>query len=283
MNNNKISVVKTENRPIEKGDIVTVYFSEKYMLISHKQSGGDVGYKKLSDNQYLNTATGEIKTVTKSSKEFRNVYSLRKTFFRLSVLISLNFVGNNSEVFISLTYDKKLTDEKTISRDIKNFWGRFCRFVDDYKLYKAIFISEYQQNFNKHLHILLGRNDNKRISLSDPDIYSLWGNGYVDVRPIYDVDGLINYLSPFHNKKKMERTSFYKPYEKIFRCRGQINRPQKLKMSYESALKLADDNNLVEYKNSSYEVSSDDMIVNIIAKKYFKSKKGTDNYERFQL
>lgn len=281
MNKDKISVVKTDDKLIEKDDIVTVYYSKNYMLISHKQNGTDVGYKKLSNNQYVNTITGEIKTIDKSANNIRSIESLRKTFLKLSVLISLNFNGGNSETFISLTYNRKVTEEDSVTKDVKNFWGRFCRFVDDYKLYKAIFVIEYQgfqANHNPHVHLLLKRTDNKKISFSEPDIYSLWGNGLVDVQPIYDIDGLIDYLNPFHNKKKRERLSYYKQNEKVFRCRGKINRPQKLKMSYKSALKLAETNNLKEYKNDSYEVSSDDDIVNVITKIYFKNKKGNYNY-----
>ena len=277
---NKISVVRTNNLPIEKDDIVTVYFSKKYMLISHKQSGDNVGYKKLSNNQYLNTATGEIKTIDKSANDIRSIESLRKTFLKLSVLISLNFNGGNSEAFISLTYNRKVTEDDSVTRDIKNLWGRFCRFVDDYKLYKAIFVIEYQgfqANHNPHVHLLLKRTDNKKIPFSKPDIYSLWGNGQVDVQTIYDIDGLIDYLNPFHNNKKLKRLSYYKQNEKVFRCRGKINRPQKFKMYYDSALKLAELNNLKEYKNDSFEVASDDNIVNIVTKIYFNNKKGNDD------
>lgn len=255
------------------------------MLISHKQSGEDIGYKKLSSNQYMNTTTGEIKTIDKSLNNKRNISSLRNTFFDLSLLITLNFNGNTSESFITLTYNRKIKSD-VITKDIKNFWGRFCRFVKDYKIYKAIFLIEYQglkTNFNPHIHFLLKRCDNKKITFSELEIKSLWKNGQVDVRPIYDVEGLINYLSPFHNKKKMERLSCYGQYEKVFRCRGIINRPQKSQMSYDSALKLAESNNLIEYKNDSYEVSRDDNIVNIITKKYFNNKKGYRDYEKFQL
>lgn len=257
MSENKISVVRTTGKPIHKDKMITVYFSKKYMLISHKESDTDVGYKKISNNQYVNTSTGEIKTIDKSVDDIRSINSLRKTFLKLSMLISLNFNGDNSEGFITLTYNRKVTEEDSVTKDIKNFWGRFCRFVDDYKLYKAIFVIEYQglqANFNPHIHLLLKRTDNKKIFFSKSDVYSLWSNGDIDFQQIYDVDGLINYLSPFYNKKKMKRLWCYKQYEKVFRCRGKIDRPQKFKISYDSALKLAEINNLREYKNDSYEV-----------------------------
>lgn len=88
--NNKISVVTTGDKPIEKNEIVTVYFGEKYMLIS------------------------------------------------------LNFNGDSSEGLITLTYNRKVAEDNSVTKDIKNFWGRFCRFVDNHKLYKAIFVVEYQ-------------------------------------------------------------------------------------------------------------------------------------------
>ena len=241
------------------------------MLISHKESGSDVGYKKISNNQYVNILNGEIKTIDKSANDIRSINSLRKTFLKLSLLISLNFNGDNSEGFITLTYNRKVTGTDSVTKDIKNFWGRFCRFVDNCKLYKAIFILEYQRNHRPHFHLLLKRIDNKKIPFSKDDIYSLWGSGSIDFQPIYDVDGLINYLSPFHNKQKMKRLSYYKQYEKVFRCRGKIDYPQKFKISYESALKLAEANHLTEYKNYSYEVLDyNNNVVNNITKSFFR-------------
>lgn len=283
MNKDKISIVRTEDKPIGKDDIVTVYFSEKYILISHKQSGCDVGYKKLSNNRYVNTITGEIKTIDKSANNIRSFESLRKTFLKLSALISLNFNGGSSEGFITLTYNRKVTENDSITNDIKNFWSRFCRFVDDHRLYKAIFVVEYQGNHNPHLHVLLKQCDNKKITFSELDIKSLWKNGQVDFQPIYDIDGLIDYLNPFRNEKKMKRLSCYKEYEKVFRCRGKINRPQKFKMTYNSALKIVEENNLIEHENDSYEVVSADSVVNVITKQCFRKKKGNDKHEKFQL
>ena len=284
MNHNQISVVRTTDKPLNKDDIVTVYFSEKYMLISHKRSGEDVGYKKISNNQYLNTTTGEIKTIDKSLNDKRNINSLRNTFLDLSLLISLNFNGDSSEGLITLTYNRKVAEDNSVTKDIKNFWGRFCRFVDNHKLYKAIFVVEYQgfkTNYNPHIHLLLKRCDNQKMTLSELEIKSLWKNGQVDFRPIYDIDGLIDYLNPFHNNKKMMRLSCYKQYEKVFRCRGKINRPQKFKMTYNSALKIVEENNLIEHENDSYEVVSADSVVNVITKQCFRKKKGNDKHEKF--
>lgn len=280
MSNNQISVVRADDKPIEKDDIVTVYFSKKYMLISHKQNGDDVGYKKISNNQYLNTTTGEIKTIDKSLNDKRNINSLRNTFFDLSLLISLNFNGDSSESFITLTYNRKVKSDY-ITKDIKNFWGRFCRFVDDYRLYKAIFVVEYQRNHNPHLHLLLKRTDNKKMTFSELEIKSLWKNGQVDVQPIYDIDGLIDYLNPFHNLKKMKRSGYYQPYEKIFRCRGHFKRPQKVKIPYSEALKLADENNLQECKRDSFVVlGRDNLEVNKIQKINYKRIRKNCTFEK---
>ena len=72
------------------------------------------------------------------------------------------------------------------------------------------------------------------------------------------------------NEKKMKRLSCYKEYEKVFRCRGKINRPQKFKMTYNSALKIVEENNLIEHENDSYEVVSADSVVNVITKQCFR-------------
>lgn len=276
---NKISVVRTDDTTIEKDDIVTVYYADNYMMITKNHNNADVGYKKISDRQYLNTRTGEIKFVDKKMSDTRSVESLRNTYFDLSQLISLNFDGDSSECFITLTYNRKVTED-SVTKDIKNFWGRFCRFVDDYKLYKAIFVIEYQglqANYNPHIHMLLKRRDGQKITLSEADVCSLWRSGYTDIRPIFDVDGLINYLSPFRNKRKMSRLGCYSSYKKIFRCRGKIDRPKRIKLPYSDAKKLAEKNNLQAYKHESYVVlDGNNLEVNRIQKINYKE---TQNYE----
>lgn len=270
----KISVVRTTDEQIGMNDIVTVHYSDKHMAVTKCNNISDIPYKKLSENQYLNVSNGQIKTINKSENEIRSVNSVRKTFSMLMNLISHNFYGGSSELFITLTYNRKITETNSVNSDIKNFWSRFCRFVGDSKAYKAVFILEYQLNHNIHLHVLIQRQDGSALYFSELDIKSLWKNGSVDVTPIYDIDGLIEYLNPFRNQKKFDRLSYYKVNQKIFRCRGQFTRPKKLKVTYADALKIAEAYNLKEYKSDSYKViDSNNTVVNQITKINFKETK----------
>ena len=276
MNKKKISVVRTTDEQIGMNDIVTVYYSDKHMAVTKCNNISDVPYRKLSENRYLNVSNGQIKTIDKSENEIRSISSLRKTFSRLMNLISHNFFGGSSELFITLTYNRKIKSD-TVTKDIKNFWGRLSRFVENYRVYKALFITEFQNNHNIHLHVLLKRQDGSALSFSELDIKSLWRNGSVDVTPIYDIDGLIQYFNPFLNKNKFDRLSYYKVNQKIFRCRGQFTRPKKLKGTYADALKIAEAYNLKEYKSDSYDVvDRNNITVNKITKINFKENK---NYE----
>lgn len=241
------------------------------MLLSHKQNSVDVGYKKLNNNQYLNINTGEIKTIDKSLNNKRNINSIHHTFRDLAMLILLNFNGDKSEAFITLTFNTRIVEQDYVKKSIKNFWGRFCRFVGSYKNYRAIFIKEYQQSGRIHLHLLIKYLKGEKLNISESDINTLWGLGFVNYSQLYDVEGLINYLNPFRNLKKRKRLHFYKPYEKVFICRGSIERLCKIKTTYGSALKLAETNKLKKYSNDSYAVLDQDGVpLNIINKIIYK-------------
>lgn len=271
--NNKISVVAPDDCTFKKDDEVTVYYSPNFMLLTKKQECSNVNYVKLSKNEYLNTVTGDVRITENKMLDYRSYESLRKTFFKLSLLINSNFFGGESESFITLSYNRKIEDDSYVSKDIKNFWAKLGRFVKTPKLYRGVFLIEYQCNGQPHIHVLLKRLDYKKISLTKKDVCSLWGNGTVDIQSIYDIDGLIKYLSPFHNHKKIKRLHFYKPYQKVYRCKGDFNRPNKFKSTFEESLALAKVNNLKECEKDSYEViNANNDVVNVIKKLKFRGE-----------
>lgn len=233
-----------------------------------------IGYQKTNKNTFVNINTGEIKTITNDENKNRSVASLHKTFSKLSLLIKCNFFGDKTECFISLSYAKKISDYNEINRDVKNLIAKFRRKNINKVPYRCLVILEYQVNGNPHIHILLKRLDNKCLDIKEIENLSLWSKGTFNIKRLYDSHGLADYLNPFFVDKKRKKLYLYKQHIQVYRCYGDFIRPQKLKITFEEALNLANINNLEEYKNCSYEVinKQDGEIKNKVKKIYFQRR-----------
>ncbi len=275
---NNISIQSSSQSDIAIDKTVTVYLSPDFIQVVDVENQHTIDYKKLSKNTVLNVRTGEVKTITSNKSEKRSIDSIRKTFSKLSLLINCNYFGHRSECFISFSYAHIISGYEELKRDIKNLWARFQRRNKERIPFRCLVLIEYQRNGNPHLHLLLKRLDNCTLTTEYVNSLFSWTKGTIDVQRLYDANGLAEYLNPFIVSKKREQLKFYKQGQQIYRCYGQFVRPQKIKMTAKEALRLVDENQLVEYQSKAYLVLNDDVIVNKITKKYFK--KGVKQNEK---
>lgn len=277
-NINKISVHKIEELEIPLNKKVNVYFSHNYMLVTDKLYNQKIEYVKKSKCEYMNTRTGELKMIDMKNNN-KSIASMRKSVFRMALIINSNFVGGKSEQFITLSYNHKVTESSTVNRDLKNFCSKLKRLIKVEKLFRCIIITEFQNGGNLHFHLLAKRLDGQELSLSKAVVEKLWGKGLVDVQRIYDVHGLSNYLNPFNIETKKKRIGFYKKGMRLFRCHGQFEKPLKRTLTYEEILNLAKFHNLKEFSRVTYEIieNKTNTIVNEIKKIKFIKEKKYDN------
>lgn len=272
LNQNKISVnLKTDEVVIPKDKIVTVYYTPRFLQITDIKNQSDIPYKKINNQVFLNVETGELKQGIKNSENARSISSLRKTFSRISLLIKSNFNGDKSECFISLSYNRKVSDNKELNRDIKNLYAKLTRNTD--VPYRCLVVLEYQGNGNVHIHILVKRLDNECLYINELEKNSLWENGTCDIQRLYDSDGLADYLNPFKISHKRKRLKYYKQNMQIYRCYGHFDRPQKDRITLEEALNLVKVNNLKTHNSISYDIVNDKNVVNTITKFIYKGDK----------
>lgn len=264
----KIEIVKTSDSLIEPQKEVTVYCSPEFVKIIDIKNYHNIDYKKISSNEFVNTQTGEVKTVMDKTNNVRAISSLRKSFSRLSLMINCNFFGDKSEVFITLSYDYKVTEGKEINKDINSVWDSFQRKNKEKIPYRCLIIIEYNRYGNPHYHILLKRLDGQNLSIQELCQKFLWQKGSIDIRPLHTIDGLVEYLNPFNVKRKREQIHYYKRNMQIYRCYGHFDRPEKFRMTFQDALDLVKENNLRESKRKSYEIveASRNSVINLITK-----------------
>jgi hypothetical protein len=153
--------------------------------------------KKLDSNTYLDIATGEIKEFNHSENRQQNYNSLRQTFKKLRYLINNNFTGKGNELHIILTYKENMTDTDTLYKDFKRFFMRLKRKYQDKTSIDYLTVVEPQGRGAWHFHVLMRFNELDKVYIKNKDLRELWGQGFVTIKSLKDVDNIGAYLSAY--------------------------------------------------------------------------------------
>lgn len=167
--------------------------------------------KKLSSDEYLNLDTGEIKRFEKTENRSEGVISLYKTFKKLRYLINNNFSGAKNELFITLTYAPDgskwrpmLSDSDYLSKTCKAFQRKL---KSKYGSIEFIRVLEPHEDGHAHYHMLIRFDDYKKIYISNSDLNSLWGNGFVTIHSLKDVDNVGAYVSAYFTDIELNQST----------------------------------------------------------------------------
>lgn len=240
--------------------IVEVQHMEKVNTEAH--------IRKLNADEYVDLKTGEIKTFERTENRSQGANSLRKTFNRLRELINTNFEGLPNELFVTLTYRGELQTNvpKIVYEDFKNFMKRLKYKFKDTTTIDYINVLEPHATGNFHMHVLIRFNDVRNIYIPNAEFAEIWGNGFVTIQSLKNVDNIGAYVSayladievPEENAKRLEghpdliekevngqkkkfmkgaRLVFYPTGVNIYRKSKGIESAEKEKMSYKTAQK----------------------------------------------
>lgn len=240
--------------------IVEVQHMEKVNTEAH--------IRKLNSDEYVDLKTGEIREFEKTENRSQGVNSLRKTFNRLRELINTNFEGSANELFVTLTYRGELqtNDTKTVYSDFKKFMMRMKYKYGDVSTIDYINVLEPHATGNFHMHVLMRFNDVQKIYIPNAELAEIWGNGFVTIQSLKNVDNIGAYVSayladievPEEKAKNLEghpdliekevngqkkrfmkgaRLVFYPTGVNIYRKSKGIESAEKEKMSYKTAQK----------------------------------------------
>ncbi|MDM0859910.1 hypothetical protein QTI43_14255, partial [Clostridium perfringens] len=168
----------------------------KEIMYLQKSTIQPFGIKKISKNEYMVVATGEIlEYKNRSENRSQDKESLRKTFKKLRELINTNFVGNRNELCFTITYKENVRDPKVLYKDFDKFMKKLKY---RYGSVDYINVVEPQERGAWHCHILLRFNDLKKAYIPNKEISEMWGKGFVKVKAMKkDIDNLGAYLSAY--------------------------------------------------------------------------------------
>lgn len=182
---------------IRDSDLVKVTRMNHIIEVQHMEKvNRKANIKKLDADRYLDIGTGEIKEFEHSVNRQENQNSLRQTFKKLRYLINNNFTGKGNELHIILTYKRNETDSKALYKDFEHFMKRLRRKCKNTTI-DYISVVEPQERGAWHCHVLMRFNDLEKIYIKNKDLREFWGQGFVTIKSLKDVDNIGAYLSAY--------------------------------------------------------------------------------------
>lgn len=219
---------------------------------------------KLNKHEYLNISTGEIGEFNHSENRTESKQQLYKTFRTIRGLVNTNCCDPSRLKWVTLTYRQEqgepMTDEKRLYDDFKKFMKRYRYKYGDCEYISVV---EPQASGAWHIH-LLAIYPQKVPYQPNEVIRELWGQGFVTVKDVKNVDNIGAYLSAYLGDVEVEpgtagaiekelkngekksfikggRLKYYPPGMNIYRCSRGIKRPEEIWVNPEEAKSLLGD------------------------------------------
>ena len=247
--------------------------------------------KKLSADEYLRLSDGEVCEFQHIENRADLKITLYRTFRKIRAYINTNFIGSDSELFVTLTYAENMMDASRLYSDFKSFWKRFKRRWGEPDYFVVV---EPQNRGAWHMHVLV-KFKGKAPWIPNDELAEVWGNGFVNVRKLNDVDNIGAYLSAYladveipidseregivkefadGTKKKFVkggRLHLYPPGMNIYRFSRGIKKPDEYWATQEMKEALVSGMNLT-YANR-IEIMTDEGFNQIIEKEFYNKKR----------
>lgn len=165
--------------------------------------------RKVSKNEYITGAVnsrgefisdGIVYEFAQKEEQMRNRRSLRQIFRTLRQLISQNFKGGLSELFVTLSYADQHNDPNRIYSDIELFWKRLKY---KYNGLKYIAIVEPHASGNFHVHLLLADTNGGHLYIPNEELQKIWGLGWTKTERLEDIDHMGAYFIAYFTNMEL--------------------------------------------------------------------------------
>ena len=151
--------------------------------------------KKISKDYYISLSdeTGEVKEFQHKDSRADNPHNVKKSLAMLRDLLNTNVTAPENCRWVTLTYAENMTDTKRLYDDFRKFNMRLR-----YKLppYEYIVAMEPQKRGAWHAHAVLIF-EKPAPFLDNAVLAGIWGHGFVNVRPLKNVDNIGVYLTAY--------------------------------------------------------------------------------------
>ena len=168
---------------------------------------GDYKYILKSDIDEHGEIIGEVKEFKRTDNRGQNLKGMARSMKDLRDLINCNVTNVANCRWVTLTYRQRenpseeavpMTDTKRLYEDMKNFYKRLKYHHEKNGLppYERIDAVEPQGSGSWHVHSLWIY-DKKAPYIANKDLAELWGQGFVTIKKLDDVDNVGAYLTAY--------------------------------------------------------------------------------------
>lgn len=244
------------------------------VTMSHKNNNCSI--KKINKEEYVLLSTGEIFNCEHIENRGQNINTVRQSVARLRNLINNNFIGGKNELWITLTFGKnKIYNPKELCPIFEKFIKRLRYYFKNIKL-DYIYVPEPHEKGDWHIHLLL--KSDSELYIKNSKLNEIWGEGFVKVNRLQDVDNIGAYVSAYltnikdgEETKKGARLYLYPAGHQLYRCSKGILKPQSEYLPYYKAKEKVSSGKPTF--TSTVCVVTDNGFSNIIHKEYFNLKR----------
>lgn len=161
--------------------------------ILYMSTKSTIQIKKLNKDEYVILKSGLILNFKHNENRADDMKSIARSLAQGRDMINSNVDDPKNCRWVTLTYAENMTDPKRLWIDAKTFI-RDCR--KRYGQFEYITAAEPQGRGAWHLHMLMIF-DHKAPFMKNEDIANYWGQGFVTVKKLDDVDNVGAYLTAY--------------------------------------------------------------------------------------
>lgn len=209
----------------------TNHITELTVLENHSQKL--LNYKRISKTEYFDKSTGQVKQYKRRDNTQRNK---SKSLKKLKRIVNNNFVGDDNELHITLTYATPLFDKEQLSADFKQFWNKL-----KYRYSNLEYLCVYERHISGvwHIHCLVKDISKSFLFIPRNELRTLWQQGNIHVNRIYNNNNIGAYFCKYalHTKYELEE---YPKNSKVYSCSRGIKAPPKIVTKYKDTKKYTE-------------------------------------------
>lgn len=200
----KIKTLEKNVRPEDHQEIRVKEMGNIIELMHTERKNHQILIKKISDTEYIDLRTGEIKQCNQIENRSQNKDSIRQSLGRLRDLLNTNITDPSHCRWVTLTYAENMTDPKRLMKDFEKFNKRmkYALSKEGYS-YEYIVAMEPQGRGAWHAHLVMifeGQAPYIKNDSKDPKEFTMekmWRQGFTKTKKLEDVDNVGAYLTAY--------------------------------------------------------------------------------------
>lgn len=207
----KIKTLEEHSRPKDHEEIRVKEMGNIIELMHSNRKNHEIFIKKISDTEYIDLRTGEVKQSKQIENRAQNINSIRQSLGRLRDLLNTNITDVRNCRWVTLTYKENMTDTERLMKDFEKFNKRmkYALSKEGYK-YEYIVCMEPQGRGAWHAHLVMifeGQAPYIKNDSDDPKEFTMqniWGHGFTKTKKLEDVDNVGAYLTAYLGDMDLE-------------------------------------------------------------------------------